>query len=94
MFYRLLQLRATWDSKKFIAVGDGPLQEGKGTLFDPTLMTETMQYNLFFAYIPMALRMHDLFQSISGFAEGCYCHEFMLKGRNLHMRTEDLIRGV
>ena len=75
----LIVVRACWNPDVFGSGG----QEASGgySPFEPDALSATMRSNAFFGYMTMLLCLHGIVDHLAGFAEGCYCHEFMAPGR-------------
>ena len=86
---RLLILRITWDEKSW-RDGVGAGGAGDDGEFKPQLITELLCDPYFFAYLDTVLALGDIPAALSGWAEGCCCHEDLLLGERKGKRSKKI----
>ncbi len=84
-------LCSLWNSSRYAGPGDAA---EKGREFDPALLTSTLRSCAFRAFLELVLGIHAIVRGLARWAEGCACHEHLLRGRRRAKREQLLAEAI
>ena len=89
----LLVLRATWSAVKYEqghAHAGAAEDDQRQSEFSVGDFTQMLRSSFFFAYLDMLTALHKTTKNLTGWCEGCRCHEHILRGKTRHQREQAL----